>query len=126
MAEFHANTYGSVKYNFHPDGTARGVIPDPSDDMLQTYHKQIRQWLKDSGIDDLPSEEELRRNPERARELSEQAESFDRIEVHQQLLKIIAELCQDQPSVDDMMTLPFRKRIRFVRFVQKEITNPEA
>lgn len=126
MAQFHAKDLGTVTYNFHPDAQIRGTIPDPSDTLLQEYHKEIRAWLKDSGIEDLPSEAELRSNPERAEELMDRVEQFDQIEAHHQLLEIIAKVCQNQPSVDDMMQLPFRKRVRFVRFVQKELISPEA
>jgi hypothetical protein len=126
MAQFHAKDYGTVQYNFHPDANIRGTIPDPSDDMLQTYHKNIRQWLKDSGLEDLPTEDELRRNPDRTQELIDRVEKFDQIDAHHKLLEIIAEVCQHQPSVDDMMQLPYRKRVRFTRFVQKELINPEA
>jgi hypothetical protein len=127
MANFHAKDYGTVQYNFHPDAPeVRGVIPDPSDDMLQAYHKAIREVMKESGIEDLPTESEIRANPGRLDDMMDRVEAFDQIETHHRILDIIATLCQNQPSVEDMMKLPYRKRIRFVRFVQKELTNPEA
>lgn len=127
MANFHAKDYGSVQYNFHPDAPhVKGVIPDPSDDMLKIYHKNIRELMKESGIEDLPTEAELRANPGRMDSLMDRIDNYDQIETHHKVLEIIAELCGDTPSVEDMMLLPYRKRIRFVRFVQKELTNPEA
>lgn len=127
MANFHAKDYGTVQYNFHPDAPViKGTIPDPSDDMLQEYYKEMREMFRESGIDDLPSEAEIRANRDKLDELMDKIERFDRIETHHRLLEIIAKLCQNQPSVDDMMQLPYRKRVRFVRFVQKELADPEV
>jgi hypothetical protein len=127
MANFHAKEYGTVQYNFHPDApTIRGTIPDPSDEMLQTYHKKIREVMRDSGIEDLPTESEIRANPGRLDAMMDRLESYDQIDTHHKILEIIAELCSNTPSVEDMMALPYRKRIRFVRFVQRELTNPEV
>lgn len=127
MANFHAKDYGTVQYNFHPYApTVRGTIPDPSDDQLQTYHKDMRQLMKESGIDDLPSDIDMKLHPEKMDEYMEKIEAFDQIETHHQLLEIIARLCNDTPNVEQMMELPYRVRIRFVRYIQKELTSPEV
>lgn len=126
MANFHAKDYGTVQYNFHPDAPGiKGVIPDPSDDMLQTYHTQINGLMRESGINDLPSDTELRLHPERMDEYMDRLESFNAIDTHHKLVAIVAELCSDSPSVDDMMKLPYRKRVKFIRFAQKELASPE-
>lgn len=126
MANFNAKDYGTVQYNFHPDAQIRGVIPDPSDEMLSDYHKAIRQLMRDSGIEDLPTDTDIRLHPDKMDEFMDKLDAFDQIETHHQLLEIIATVCSNQPSVEDMMLLPYRKRIRFVRFVQKELTSPEV
>lgn len=127
MSQFHAKDYGSVNYNFHPDAPhIKGIIPDPSDEMLQSYYRAMRELFKDAGIDELPTDTEIRLHPERMNEFMDRLEKFDRIEAHHQVLEIIAMLCQNTPSVDDMMQLPYRKRVKFIRFVQKEIADPEA
>lgn len=82
--------------------------------------------MKDSGIEDLPSESDMRLHPDRMEEYMDKLDQFDTIEIHHNLLEIIAELCANQPSVDDMMQLPYRVRIRFVRHVQKELISPEV
>lgn len=125
--QFNAKDYGSVAYNFGPDAPEiKGTIPDPSDEMIQQYHKDIRQLMQDSGINDLPSETEMRLHPERMDEYMDRLDKHDQIDTHHQLLEIIAKLCSNEPGVDEMMKLPYRKRIRFVRFAQKELTNPEV
>lgn len=125
--QFNANDYGNVRYDFKPDAPdVKGVIPDPSDDKIKQYHKDIRQLMEDSGINDLPSETEMRLHPERMDEYMDRLDAYDQIETHHNLLEIIARLCSNEPSVEDMMKLPYRKRIRFVRFAQKELTNPEV
>lgn len=127
MANFHAKDYGSVQYNFHPDAPhVKGTIPDPSDEMISDYHKKIREVMKESGIEDLPSEAELRANPGRIDSMMDRIESYDQMETHHKVVTVVAELCGNQPNVDEMMLLPYRKRVRFIRFAQKELTNPEA
>lgn len=126
-AKFNAKDYGTVQYDFAPDApVVKGYIPDPSDEMLQQYHKDIRDLMEEAGINDLPSPSEMRLNPDRMDEYMDRLDKYDIIDTHHKLLEIIAKLCADTPSVDDMMMLPYRKRIGFVRFVQKELINPEA
>lgn len=126
MAGFKSSDYGTVQYDFRPDSTIQGTIPDPSDELIQQFFKEFNEFLKENGLDDAPNEYELRSDPEKLQKELERIRSIDKVAIHHQQLKIIAKLCQDQPSVEDMMTLPYRKRIRFVQFVMRELTNPEV
>lgn len=126
MTKFNANDYGSVEYDFtkYQEGL-KGIIPDPSDDLIQQYFKEMREFFRENGLDDLPSERDLRLNPSRIRELTERIEAIDKIEVHHSQLAIVAKLCQNTPSTEEMMKLPYRVRVRFIRYVQTELTSPE-
>jgi hypothetical protein len=126
MANFSAKSYGTVQYDFRPFSEIRGVIPDPSDDMIQLYHKTFKKVMKNSGINELPSDSDIRINPERMQEYMDKIDEFDGIEIHHKILEIVAELCVNQPSVEDMMTLPYRVRVGFIRHVQKELISPEV
>lgn len=125
MAGYKAQDYGTVNYNFKPDVPVEGKIPDPSDEMIQDYFKEIKEYYTRHGLDDIPSDFEMRTNPERLQEMIDKMQNSDRISLNRELVGIVCRLCGGQPSEDEVLGLPFRKRVKFLQFVQKELTNPE-
>lgn len=126
MAGFKSSDYGTVQYDFNPEVKIKGTIPDPSDEMLQQYFKEIREFFKRNNLDGLtPTEYELRTDPAKFKEMLDLIDSVDKIHANHELVDIVCRLCGNQPNTEEVLGLPYRKRIKFLQFAQRELANPE-
>lgn len=127
MPKFDAEEYGSIEYDFTKYGGVKRPIIDPSDEMIQTYHKKVHELIRENDSDDVPSEKQLREDPAQLKRIIERTRKMiESMDTHHRMVDIIAELCQNQPSSEEMLSVPYRVRIAFIRFVQRELVNPEA
>lgn len=126
MAEWKAQSYGTVQYDMRPDVDLQGTIPDPSDEILREYFEDIKKFGESHGLNDVPTEYELRNNPERVQQMIDRMNSTDKIKVNHELTAIVAKLCQHKPSEEDILKLPYRKRVVFLRWIQDQLTSPEV
>lgn len=127
MAKFDAEEFGSVEYDFTPYGGVKRPIPDPSDEMIQTYHKKVHELIREHDSEDIPSEKQLRDDPALLKRVIERTRKMiESMDTHHRMVEIIAELCQEQPSAEEIKHLPYRVRVPFIRFVQREVINPEG
>jgi hypothetical protein len=66
----------------------------------------------DPDIDEL-SEEEIN-------EIVTDLESINVVEMQEQMVQLIADLCSQEPSTEDILGLPFRVRTEFVKWVGQQ------
>jgi len=120
---FDAGVFGSLRYNFTAFGGVTGIIPDPSDELLDDFNKSYRALLKEYGVTE--DGEELEDVPD-LDELEKRADRPTFVQQQQDVVKLIAALCQDSPSEEQIMKLPFRVRQKFVVWLQRQLVSPEA
>lgn len=122
---FDAGVFGSLRYNFTAFGGVAGIIPDPSDELLDAFNKGYRDLLKEYGVTEDGEEIEDSEVPD-LDELEKRADKPTFVQQQQDVVKLIAELCQDSPSEEQIMKLPFRVRQKFVVWLQRQLVSPEA
>lgn len=122
---FDAGAFGSLRYDFTAYGGATGIIPDPSDDLLEKFNTGYRDLLAEYGLDTDTGEVDSR-DPESVNAALERTEGVSFVEQQRRMVDLIADLCQDSPSAEQIMRLPFRVRQRYIVWLQNNLTNPEA
>lgn len=96
----------------------KGFIPEPSDDLLAMFSKRTAEFAQRFSPDTQGS---MRKTLEVAARMTVQ--EYD--EAARETATAYGELCQDQPSADDLLKLPPRLRAAFYGWVQEHL-NPEG
>lgn len=109
-----------LEYDFRKYGGGKGTIPEPSDEIMAKYSRDMAVLANEvSGEDIDPTD--IRAVMRAAAEVSES----ELIEQQEQAAEITAELCQKTPNKDDLMGLPPRVRRAFYGWLNGQL-NPEA
>jgi hypothetical protein len=90
----------------------KGVTPEPTDALLKGYQSGVRELL---GLDEDADAGKV------AKKIEKDPEAMSA-----QLLALTAELCQDQPSQEELAELPPRVLRAFMKATFKEIADPEV
>jgi hypothetical protein len=115
----------SLEYNFEPYA-GKGTIPEPSSLQITAFKKGLAQMVEysarnediDVDVEKLPTSEYAARLSKLLRE--------DTSEYDDKVLHMIADVCSDTPSYDDLTALPFRARQAFLGWVIGALIVPEA
>ncbi len=89
----------------------KGTIPEPSQDRLEAYAAAMRELFKVSDDKDV-------------------AKAMDEVEAEvkaksDKLLGLVAELCQDSPSREEIAELPPRIQKAFLAHIHRELADPK-
>lgn len=130
MAGFNAETVVEpLDYDFrtkdNPDAR-HGTIREPSDRQIADYMAGIKQLVRDFQ-GKLP--ESLVAGDADAASLTDATEDLDPeivMELNGALATLLAALCSDEPSREDILRLPPRIRAHFYAWLQREVMSPEA
>lgn len=120
MAQFNAQgAVEALEYDFRPHVDAHGVIPEPSTGQIQAYFDGARDLAK--GVQGLRSQATAAEagdlSEEQMAEIVEQIENLDIAEYMDQIVHLVAALCSNEPSAEQIFALPFRIRQAFVKWV---------
>lgn len=120
MAFKAAKTVMALEYDFHPFLEVKGVTPEPSADAVRHFLYESQRILRENFANEEASTDEdfVRRTSD----LTE--EDYDR--VSDQILDLVGELTQGQPSLEEIKSLPHRIQKAYVQWLRKELTDPEA
>lgn len=116
-----------LKYTFgkgykYKDREISGVVPEPSDEQLATWHKELaevaRSYRADQEGVDLNDQTAVmdwmaNRDPSRA------------VDMEMDTARIYAEVCSEKPSFDELMAVPPRLRTAFYAWLNGEL-HPEG
>lgn len=120
---FDSGEYGTLRYDFKKFGGIQGMIPDPSDELIEQYMRGMRDLAKEfshEGIDtDNLSAAEIQ-------DLMEDDANLQIAAAQRRVAEITAELCQGSPTQEQILALPFRVRQGFLRWLQTRLMDPEA
>lgn len=117
MATFNAEVVGSkLNYDFTSWGGSAGVIPEPSDDQITAFFEEI---------DSLADESDLERAEGDAEAASELVDNLDITEVNKRMISAVSGLCQGSPSETELNKLPPRARQAFIKWIMKQVQDPE-
>jgi hypothetical protein len=129
MGKFQAQTaVEALEYDLRPYVDKSGIIPEPTTQQLADYFEKSRTIAKDvmalksrvdaaKGSDD-PDIDEL--SEEEINEIVTDLESINVVEMQEQMVQLIADLCSQEPSTEDILGLPFRVRTEFVKWVGQQ------
>jgi hypothetical protein len=120
MAQFSISAIEPLEYDFtgirsnSGDGycKGKGTIPEPTEPLLRAYGEALRTLY---GVEEAEEVEE-----------AIDAEGPSAEERHRRLLELTAELCQQSPSADELQELPPRACNLFMKWVYKELSDPEV
>ena len=115
----------SLEYNFEPYA-GKGTIPEPSSFQITSFRKGLAQMVEyaarnediDVDVEKLPTAEYAKRLSNLLRE--------DTSEYDEKVLQMIADVCSNTPSYDDLTALPFRARQAFLGWIIGALIIPEA
>lgn len=121
MAKFSLAAVETLDYDFtgfpKEDGkgycTGKGTIPEPSQKALDQYFKDLSEIMGGGGA------------AAHVRDITQ----IDPEVQKEQLAAVfaaIAKLCSNQPSKEQLMELPPRIKIAFLKWVNQEFQNPEV
>lgn len=122
---FDAGVFGTLRYDFKKFGGVQGLIPDPSDQMIEDFLTRLRAIAKEYGDEDATIDVETADAAELTAMLDE-TEGVRLADAQREVCAAIAELCQGSPNADQLLQLPFRVRQGFMAWLQRKLMNPEA
>lgn len=115
MAGFNASTaVEALDYDFRPFVEAHGVVPEPSTDQITVYRKAIMDMFEEmipEGLDD-----ENQKTVDMIHKVVQFLGS-DRSEEQEKILHVLADVCSDKPSYDELSALPYRHQQAFAGWV---------
>jgi hypothetical protein len=121
MAGFDAATaVEPMDWNFEKFGGGSGVVPEPSTKEMKSFQQEFGKIMRDSAALEMPDDEAMKLSEDEFTALQEQV-----AELGERLDTAIAQLCKDQPSVDQVAKLPFRVKTAFSKWLMEQF-RPEG
>lgn len=120
---FDAGAFGTLRYDFKAFGGVQGIIPDPSDQLIEDFMRGMRDTAKrfqqdQADVDGLSDSDVL--------EMMDDDSAMQIVEAQQAICQHVSELCQGSPNTDQLLALPFRVRQAFMRWLQGKLLDPEG
>jgi len=139
VSNFSLQAVETLDYDFtgFPSNTSKdkckgkGSIPEPTEDMLTAYAEAVAKLFEIKKGDDIeaaldggdPTATSANAEPgspeKKAKKKEEEAKAAA-------LLGFTADLCQNSPSTEELTELPPRIRNAFMKWVYKELSDPEV
>lgn len=120
---FDGGQYGTLRYDFKSWGGVQGIIPDPSDKMIEDYMKGLRDAAKEFGAEDADTDN---MSAAEVQELMEDDKNMEIEAAQAKIAELTSELCQGSPNTPQLLALPFRVRQGFLKWLQGKLMDPEA
>lgn len=121
MPSFDASTIVEpLDYDFSKFGGRKAVIPEPTEEKIVAYYASLDELMKSLAGDFV----QLPPNPS-AQELIEALNQLTMNESYKPMLDgitaIVADLCSNSPSVEEIRQLPPRMRALFFQWIAREM-----
>lgn len=121
MAKFKSSEQvDKMEFDFEDHGGPKGLIPEPSQDTVKDFKREVKSIVKDLTGDDIDLDDE-KAVRKRLQEITDEAE--DRSDGR--MAAAYAALCGNAITVDEIKALPFRVQAAFFGWVQGQLTDPE-
>lgn len=131
MSKFTLDVLETLDYDFtgfpsNQGGQCKGVgtVPEPTQPILDAYTKGVRA-LFDIREGETSEEVTARLEAELA-DGGKKAQEEKAKAATEGMISLTAELCQHSPDADELTELPPRVRNAFMKWVHKELANPEV
>lgn len=126
MSGFDAGTVVSpLDYTLEPYIGKKGRIKEPSDEQISAFLKTVKEIMVEASTKlDLKLTADAS-----ADEMLAVLQTLDPdifTDTFRDMAGVYSKLCSGDPSVQDLLALPLRVRIRFFEWLQGEVVNPEA
>lgn len=120
---FDAGQFGTLRYDFKAYGGVQGIIPDPSDTKIEEFMRGMRDAAQEFSteevdVDNLTAEE--------LQELMADDSNLRIKDAQDTMMGLLGELCDGSPSKEQLLALPLRVRMRFTRWLQEKLLDPES
>lgn len=116
---FKSSDLEPMSYDFTAHGGPKGVVPEPSQQEFRAYTRGlIKVQVKAKEIETAYDKEDATEEDlTAAGDLAEQLEA--------DIDKLVADLCHDHPTLEEVQALPFRVKNAFSKYLRDEFT-PKA
>lgn len=125
MAGFTAQgVVDALDYDFRPYVNAHGTTPEPTDQQISQFLKDIRDTVKGAEgklPEDLPGDD-----PVALLNALDDLEPDIVVQLMAQMSEAYSKLCSGKPSAQEISDLPMRVRQIFFNWLQTEVMAPEA
>ncbi|CAA9313805.1 MAG: hypothetical protein AVDCRST_MAG93-5391 [uncultured Chloroflexia bacterium] len=99
--------------------TGKGSLPEPTEALLNSYGEKVQALFEVKDTDDPKKAVEDAMDDKAATKAENERKA-------QELLELTAELCQNSPNAEELKELPPRIRNAFMKWVYKELADPEV
>lgn len=115
-----------LDYDFNPYVKARGVIPEPTDNQIAEFLRDIRDIIKSAEkegmtADDLPADD-----PASLLQALDDMDPDAVVKLMESMCEAYSKLCSGTPTAKQIHDLPMRVRQVFFNWLQGEVMAPEA
>lgn len=102
---------------------AKGTVPEPSQDALETFQERMRKAVVEQGVGEIAA---LGENapPEKLIEVMGKLPEGAMKAVMDTNLDAVAELCGGAPTKEQITALPARERLRFIGWLTGSLVRP--
>lgn len=123
MGGFNAETVvEKLEWSFKPFVDAAGVIPEPSDKLVDVFWAELGRITKTTSRTE--AVEKLGALDDAADDETD-AELAEAAEIGQKTAAVFADLCQQCPTLEQIQGLPTRQKAAFYHWVCGQLVNPE-
>lgn len=103
-----------------------GVIPEPSDRQIATFLKGLKTLMGSALTTMGVAEGTDVTDPDQMMKALDDLEPDKFVEVQDGMASLHADLCSGQPSKEQILAVPMRRRMLFFQWLQSEVMSPEA
>lgn len=118
---FNIGAVEELAWDFRPHIDSAGVIPEPSDDQVRRMNKALRENLVKVTGDDFDPTDKAATLKIFGKLTNEQLQ-----EMEEANLEAIGIVTANNPSVDVIRQLPFRYKREFIKWIIRELNDPEG
>lgn len=123
MAAFDAGTaVDPMDYDFTtvPGGKGKGTVPEPSTEEMKDFQRDFARIMRDGQKLEKTDEEMTAMSDEDFEVFQKSADAIgERLDI------VISTLCKNQPSQEEVATLPFRVKTAFSKWLMEQFS-PEG
>lgn len=109
-----------MDWNFEKFGGGSGTVPEPSNDEMKRFQRDFARVMREGAKLDMSDDAAKKMD-----ETEFEAYQMKAEDIGKQLDTVIADLCKNSPSAEQVGRLPFRVKTAFSQWLMKQF-NPEA
>lgn len=103
-----------------PGGQGKGTVPEPSTDEMKSFQREFAQIMRDGNALEVDDDAAVKMTDKEFETFQKKAD-----EIGARLDVAISKLCKNNPSQEEVATLPFRVKTAFSKWLMEQFS-PEG